>query len=59
MGSNYQKPTFDAFVEMLIVEQTHLMDLGLLTISKKKSLVASDEKKSSQGGKGSTNNKKK
>ena len=51
IGSAYQKPTFDAFVEMLIVEQTHLMDLGLLTTSKTKSLVISDKHKSSQGGK--------
>ena len=59
MGSVYQKPSFDAFVDMLIIEQTHLMDLGLLTISKTKSLVVSDEKKSSQRGKGYHNNKKK
>ena len=43
MGSAYHKPTFDAFAEMLIVEQTHLMDLGLVTTSKTKALVVSDE----------------
>ena len=59
MGTAYQKPTFDAFVEMLIVEQSHLMDLGLLTTSKTKALVASDEHQSSQGGKSSSNKKKK
>ena len=59
MGSAYQKPTFDAFAEMLIVEQSHLMDLGLLMTSKTKVLVASDENQSSQGGKSSSNNKKK
>ena len=46
MGSAYQKHTFDAFIEILIVEQSHLMDLGLLTISKTKALVASDENQS-------------
>ena len=59
MESAYQKPTFDAFAEMLIVEQSDLMDLGLLMTSKTKGLVVSDEHQSSQGGKGSSNNKKK
>ena len=59
MGSAYHKPSFDFFTYILIKEQTHLMDLGLLTTSKTKALVVSDEKKSSQGGKGSNNNKKK
>lgn len=57
MGSAYQKPSFDAFAEMLIVEQSHLMDLGLLNSSKTKALTASDKHQSSQGGK--INNKKK
>lgn len=55
MGSAYQKPTF---AEMLIVEQSHLIDLGLLMTSKTKALVTSDEHQSSQGGKSSSNNKK-
>ena len=59
MGSAFQKPTFDAFVEMLIVEQSHLIDLGLLTSSKTKALVVSDEHQSSQGGKSFSNSKKK
>ena len=59
MVSSYQKPTFDAFAEMLIVEQSHLMDLGLLTTSKTKALVGSDENQSSHGGRSSNNNKKK
>ena len=59
MGSAYHKPSFDAFIDILIKEQTHLMDQGLLTTSKTKALVVSDEKKSSQGGKSSNNNKKK
>ena len=56
MGSAYQKPSFDAFADMLIVEQSHLVDFGLLKSSKTKALVTSDEQKSSQGGK--SNNKK-
>ena len=43
MGSAFQKPTFDAFVEMLIFEKSHLIDMGLLTSSNTKELVASDE----------------
>ena len=57
MGSAYQKPSFDAFADMLIVEQSHLVNFGLLKSSKTKALVTSDEKKSSQRGK--NNNKKK
>ena len=57
MGTTYEKPSFDAFAEMLIVEQSHLMDLGLLTTSKTKALVASDEHQSSQGGKISSKKK--
>ncbi len=57
IGSSYLKPSFDAFVDMLIVEQSHLMDFGLLKSSKIKTLVASDDHKSSQGGK--SNKKKK
>ena len=59
MGSAYQKPTFDAFAERLIVEQCHLMDLGLLVTSNIKALVVSYEQKSSQGGKSSSKNKNK
>ena len=59
MGSAYQKPSFDFFSDMFFVEQTHLMDLGLLTTSKTKALVVSDEHQSSQAGKSSSNNKKK
>ena len=46
MGSAFQKPTFDAFSEMLILEEYHLIDMGLLMTSKTKSLVASDEHQS-------------
>ena len=59
MGSAFQKPTFYAFVEMLIVKQSHLIDLGLLMTSNTKAFVASDENQSSQGGKSSSNNNKK
>ena len=43
MRSAFQKPAFDAFVEMLIFEQTKLIDMGVLMSSKTKALVASDE----------------
>ena len=59
MGSAYHKPTFDSFTNILIKEQTHLMDQGLLTTSKTKALVFSDENISIQGGESSRNNKKK
>ena len=36
MGSAYQKPSFDGFVDMLIVQQSHLVDFGLLKSSKTK-----------------------
>ena len=39
MGSAFQKPTFDAFAEMLIFEQSHLIDMILLTSSKTKALM--------------------
>ena len=48
MGSAFQNPTFDAFAEMLIFEQSKLIDMGLLTSSKTKALVASDENQSSK-----------
>ena len=57
MGSTYQKPSFDGFADMLIVQQSHLVDFGLLKLSKTKALVATDDHKSSQGEK-SNNNKK-
>ena len=57
MGSAYQKPSFDGFVNMLIVQKSHLVDFGLLKSSKTKALVDTDEHKSTQGGK--SNNKKK
>ena len=44
---------------MLILEQSHLIEMGLLTTSKTKELVASDENQSSQGGKSYNNKKKK
>lgn len=50
MGFAYQKPSFDDFVDMLIVQQSHLVDFGLLKSSKTKALVATNEHKSSQGG---------
>ena len=58
MGSSFTKTTFDAFVEMLMLEQSKLIDMGILTSSKSKALVASNENQSNQGGKSSTNNKK-
>ena len=57
MGSAYQKPSFDGFADMLIVQQSHLVDFGLLKSSKTKALVATDDHKSSQGGKRSNNKK--
>jgi hypothetical protein len=59
MGSAYHKPSFDGFIDILIKEQSHLIDQGLLTTSKSKALVVSNDTKSSQGGKGSNNNKNK
>ena len=59
MGSAFTKPTFDAFIEMLMLEQSKLIDMGILTSSKTKALVASNENQSNQGGKISTNSKKK
>ena len=45
MGSAYQKPSFDGFADMLIVQQSHLVDFGLLKSSKTKALVATDDHK--------------
>ena len=59
MGTAYTKPSFDSFSEILIREQSHLMDKGLLTSSKSKALVVSNDTKSTQGGKGSYNNQNK
>ena len=59
MGTAYHKPSFDSFTDILIKEQSHLMDKGLLTTSKSKALVVSNDTKSSKGGKGSNNNKNK
>jgi hypothetical protein len=59
MESFFEKPKFHGFAEILIIEQSHLIDMRLLMSSKTKALVASDDNKSSQGGKSSNNNKKK
>ena len=59
MGSAFTKPSFDAYAEMLMLEQSKLIDMGILMSSKTKELVASNENQSGQGGKCSTNNKKK
>ena len=55
----FTKSSFDAFVEMLMLEQSKLIDMGILKSSKTKALVASNENQSNQGCKSSTNSKKK
>ena len=59
MGSAFTKPTFDAFAEMLMLEQSKLIDMRILKSSKSIALVDSNENQSNQGGKISTNSKKK
>ena len=59
MGSTFTKNLFDAFVEMLMLEQSKLIDMGILKSSNSMTLVASNENQSNQGGKSSTNSKKK
>ena len=59
MGSAFTKPSFDTFAEMLMLEQSKLIDIGILKSSKTKTLVASSENQSNQGIKCSTNRKKK
>ena len=59
MGSAFTKPSFDAFVEMLMLEQSKLIDMGILMSSKTKALATYNENRSNQGEKSSTNGKKK
>ena len=59
MESAFENLTFDGFVETLMMKQPKLIDMGLLTSSKTKALVASDDTKLSQGGISYNNNKKK
>ena len=58
MGSAFTKPTFDAFAEMLMLEQSKFIDMGILMSSKTKALVASNENQKNQSGKSYTNSKK-
>lgn len=59
MGSAFTNPSFDAFVEMLMLEQSKLIDMRILKSSKSKALVASNEKQTNQCKKKFTNSKKK
>ena len=59
MRSAFIKPSFDALVEMLMLEQSKLIDMGILTSLKTKELVASNENQSNQGRKSYTDSKKK
>ncbi|GLJ23276.1 hypothetical protein SUGI_0440340 [Cryptomeria japonica] len=49
VGSSYVMPSFDAFTEMLILEQSKLLNMGLLKSSKSKALVANQGNQGSQG----------
>ena len=53
LGSSYTMPSFDSFTEVLMVEQSNLMSMGILKSSKSKALVAS------KGNQGKGSNKKK
>lgn len=53
VGSSYIMPSFDAFTKMLILEQSKLLNMGLIKSSKSKALVAN------QGNQGKDSNKKK
>lgn len=57
MGSSYKMPTFDAFNEMLMMEQTKLIRMGILKASKSQALVANQGNKGNQG-KDNSNKKK-
>ena len=52
LGSSYTMPSFDSFIEILMVEQSNLMSMGILKSSKSKALVAS------KGNQGKGSNKK-
>ena len=52
LGSSYTMPSFGSFTEMLMLEQSHLMIMGVLKSSKSKELVAS------KGNQGKRSNKK-
>lgn len=49
-------PSFDAFIEMLMLEQSKLLNMGILNSSKSKALVANH---GSQGSQDKYSNKKK
>ena len=49
MGSNYTMPTFDVFAEMLMMEQTKLISMGILKTSKSQAYVATQGNKGNQG----------
>ena len=53
LGSSYTMPSFDSFIEMLMVEQSNFMSMGILKSLKSKALVAS------KGNQGKGSNKKK
>ena len=51
MGSAFTMPSFDAFAKMLMLEQSKLIDMGILKSSKSTTLVASHENQSIKVGK--------
>ena len=42
MGSNYIKPSFEKFAEMLVIKNNSLVGMGILKSSKSKALVANE-----------------
>ena len=50
MGSAYIKPSFENFLEMLVLEHDNLVSMGILQSSKTKALVANE---GNSGGKNS------
>jgi hypothetical protein len=57
VGSSFTMPTFDAFIEMLMLEQEKLVSMGILKSSKSKALVGTQGNQGTQG-KGSTKKQK-
>lgn len=55
MGSAYTTPSFDSFIEMLMLEQTKLITVGILKSSKSQALVATHGSGSSKKQKQSKN----
>ena len=42
MGSAYVKPSFDKFIEMMVLEHDNLVSMGICQSSKAKALVANE-----------------